>query len=342
MMRRFCPGYNPLRNAQAEAIVKAVRFHEHGGPEVLRYEDLPDPQPGDGEALVRLSAIGVNFVDTYRRAGAYSVELPHLLGSEGAGEVVALGPGVDGVAVGDHVMVSGGRGAYAELVVAPASRLVKLPDGFDEATAAALPIQGMTAHFLVTSTYPLKEGETCLVHAGAGGVGFLLIQLAKMRGARVITTVSTEEKADLAREAGADEVVLYTQEDFVAEVKRITGGEGLPVVYDSVGKTTFDGSLDCLRPRGTLVLFGQSSGAVPTLDPQVLNAKGSLFLTRPNLAHYTATREEFEWRARDLIVWTSAGKLNVRIGERLPLAEAAEAHRRLEGRQTTGKVLLLP
>ena len=322
--------------------MKAVRFHEHGGPEVLRYEDVGDPEPGEGDALIRLSAVGVNFVDTYRRAGAYPVELPHLPGSEGAGEIVALGPGVDGFAVGERVMVSGGRGAYAELVVASAKRLVKLPEGFDEATAAALPTQGMTAHFLATSTYPLSDGDTCLIHAGAGGVGLLLIQIAKMRGARVITTVSTPEKAALAREAGADDVVLYTQDDFVAAVKRITGGEMLPVVYDSVGKTTFDGSLDCLRPRGMLVLFGQASGAVAPLDPQVLNAKGSLFLTRPNLGHYTRTREEFEERSGDLISWASSGKLTVRIGERLPLAEAAEAHRRLEGRLTTGKVILLP
>ena len=322
--------------------MKGVRFHEHGGPEVLRYEDLPDPEPGEGDALIRLSAVGVNFVDTYRRAGAYPVELPCLPGSEGAGEVVALGAGVADLAVGDRVMVSGGRGAYAELVAASAKRLVRLPDGFDEAIAAALPTQGMTAHFLATTTYPLGESDTCLIHAGAGGVGLLLIQIAKMRGARVITTVSTEEKAALARDAGADEVVLYTQEDFVAAVKRITDGEMLPVVYDSVGATTFDGSLDCLRPRGMLVLFGQASGAVPPLDPQVLNEKGSLFLTRPNLGDYVRTREEFEWRSGELIDWAGSGKLKVRIGERLPLAEAAEAHRRLEGRLTTGKVILLP
>lgn len=322
--------------------MKGVRFHEHGGPDVLRYEELPDPEPDEGEALIKLSAVGVNFIDTYRRAGAYPAQLPCLPGSEGAGEVVALGPGADGLAVGDRVMVSGGRGAYAELVVAEANRLVVLPDGFDEVTAAALPTQAMTAHFLANSAYPLSDADTCLIHAGAGGVGLLLIQMAKMRGARVITTVSTEEKAVLATEAGADEVVLYTQEDFVAAVKRITGGELLPVVYDSVGKTTFDGSLDCLRPRGMLILYGQASGAVPPLDPQVLNAKGSLFLTRPNLAHYTLTREEFDWRSGDVISWAGSGKLKVRIGERLPLAEAAEAHRRLEGRLTTGKVILLP
>lgn len=322
--------------------MKGVRFHEHGGPDVLRYEELPDPEPGEGEALIKLSAIGVNFIDIYRRAGAYPVELPCLPGSEGAGEVVALGPGAGGVAVGDRVMVSGGRGAYAELVVAKAERLVVLPDGYDEVTAAALPTQAMTAHFLANSAYPLSDGDTCLIHAGAGGVGLLLIQMAKMRGAHVITTVSTREKAALATEAGADDVVLYTSEDFVAAVKRITGGELLPVVYDAVGKTTFDGSLDCLRPRGVLVLYGQASGAVPPFDPQVLNAKGSLFLTRPNLGHYTLTREEFDWRSGDVIAWAGSGKLKVRIGERLPLAEAAEAHRRLEGRLTTGKVILLP
>ena len=322
--------------------MKAVRFHEHGGPEVLRYEDVPEPEPGDGEVLIKLGAIGVNFIDTYRRSGAYPTKMPTILGGEGAGEVVALGPAVDRLSVGDRVMVGGGRGTYAELVVAEAKRLVKLPKDLDDATGAALPTQGMTAHFLATSAYPLKAGETCLVHAGAGGVGLLFIQIAKMRGARVITTVSTEEKAALAHEAGADEVILYTKEDFVEAVKRITGGEMLPVVYDSVGKTTFDSSLDCLRPRGYLILFGQSSGAVPPLDPQVLNAKGSLFLTRPSLAAYTSTREELEWRAHDLFDWTASGKLSVRIGERLPLAEAAEAHRRLEGRLTTGKVVLLP
>ena len=322
--------------------MKAVRFHETGGPDVLRYEEVPDPVPGEGQALVKLSAIGVNFVDTYRRSGAYPVDLPHLPGSEGAGEVVALGPGADGVAVGDRVMVHGGRGAYAELVVAAADGLVVLPDGFDEPTAAALPTQAMTAHFLANSAYPLSDADTCLIHAGAGGVGLLLIQMAKMRGAHVITTVSTREKAALASEAGADDVVLYTTEDFVAAVKRITDGEMLPVVYDSVGKTTFDGSLDCLRPRGMLVLYGQASGAVPPFDPQALNLRGSLFLTRPNLGHYTRTREEFDWRSGDVIAWAGSGKLKVRIGERLPLAEAAEAHRRLEGRLTTGKVILLP
>ena len=322
--------------------MNGVRFHEHGGPDVLRYEELSDPEPGEGEALIKLSAVGVNFIDTYRRAGAYPVQLPCLPGSEGAGEVVALGPGPSPVAVGDRVMVSGGRGAYAELVVAKTARLVVLPDGYDEVTAAALPTQAMTAHFLANSAYPLSDGDTCLIHAGAGGVGLLLIQMAKMRGARVITTVSTREKAALATEAGADDVVLYTEDDFVAAVKRITDGELLPVVYDSVGKTTFDGSLDCLRPRGVLILYGQASGAVPALDPQVLNAKGSLFLTRPNLAHYTLTREEFDWRSGDVISWAGSGKLKVRIGERLPLAEAAEAHRRLEGRLTTGKVILLP
>ena len=322
--------------------MKAVRFHETGGPDVLRYEEVPDPVPGEGQALVKLSAIGVNFVDTYRRSGAYPVALPHLPGPEGAGEVVAPGPGADGVAVGDRVMVHGGRGAYAELVVAAADGLVVLPDGFDEPTAAALPTQAMTAHFLANSAYPLSDADTCLIHAGAGGVGLLLIQMAKMRGAHVITTVSTREKAALAREAGADDVVLYTTEDFVAAVKRITDGEMLPVVYDSVGKTTFDGSLDCLRPRGMLVLYGQASGAVPPFDPQALNLRGSLFLTRPNLGHYTRTREEFDWRSGDVIAWAGSGKLKVRIGERLPLAEAAEAHRRLEGRLTTGKVILLP
>ena len=312
--------------SQGGSSVKAVRFHEFGGPEVLRYEDIPQPEPGPGEAVLRLGACGVNFIDTYQRTGAYNVALPHVAGQEGAGEIVAVGEGA----------------SYAEYVKVPAERLVKLPEGVDDATGAAVLLQGMTAHYLMASTFPLEPGHTCLVHAAAGGVGLLLTQMAKMRGAHVIGTVSTEEKAQLAREAGADDVILYTQQDFVAEVDRITGGAKLDVVYDSVGKDTFDGSLNCLRDRGYLVLYGQSSGRVPPVDPQALNAKGSLFLTRPTLASYTLTREEIDWRAGDIFGWVAEGSLNVRVGATFALSEAAEAHRQLEGRLTTGKVLLVP
>ncbi len=322
--------------------MKAVRFHEFGGPEVLRHEDVAEPEPGPGEAVVRLGACGVNFIDTYQRSGAYSVALPHTAGQEGAGEVVAVGEGVSDVAIGDRVAFSGVPASYAELALAPASRLVKLPEGIDAATGAAALLQGMTAHFLATSTFPLGPGHTCLAHAAAGGVGLLLTQMAKMRGARVIGTVSTEEKAELARDAGADEVILYTEQDFVAEVRRLTGGEGVQVAYDSVGRDTFEGSLDCLAERGLLALFGQSSGRVPPMDPQMLNAKGSLFLTRPTLGSYTRTREELDWRAGELFGWIASGELRVRVGATFALADAAEAHRALEGRRTTGKALLLP
>ena len=322
--------------------MKAVRFHETGGPEVLRYEDIPDPTPGDGEVCVKLDAIGVNFIDTYQRAGAYKVELPNTAGGEGAGAIAALGPGVSDFAVGDRVAFNAGSGAYAEYTLIPAARLFRVPDGTPTKTAAAAVLQGMTAHFLAHSAYPLQASETCLVHAGAGGVGLLLTQMAKMRGARVIATVSTEAKAELSRAAGADEVILYTQHDFVAEVDRIMDGEKLPVVYDSVGKSTFDGSIDCLAPRGVMVLYGQSSGAVPPVDPQLLNRKGSLFLTRPTMGDYIRTTEERDWRSGDIFRWVASGELDVRIGLELPLAEAAEAHRALAGRETTGKVLLIP
>ncbi len=322
--------------------MKAVRFHEFGGPEVLRYEDVAEPEPGPGEAVVKLGACGVNFIDTYQRTGAYKVGLPHTAGQEGAGEVVAVGEGVANVVASDRVAFSGTTASYAEMVRVAAGRLVKLPDGVDDQTGAAVLLQGMTAHFLATSTFPLGSGHACLVHAAAGGVGLLLTQIAKMRGARVIGTVSTEEKAELARGAGADEVILYTEQDFVAEVKRITDGKGLDVVYDSVGKDTFDGSLDCLAERGYLALFGQSSGRVPPVDPQTLNAKGSLFLTRPTLGSYTRTREELDWRAGELFGWIAEGALNVRVGGTFALSDAAEAHRELEGRRTTGKVLLIP
>ena len=322
--------------------MKAVRFHEFGGHDVLLREDVPKPAPGEGEILVRLAACGVNFIDTYQRSGAYNVPLPHIAGQEGAGEVVALGEGAKGVAVGDRVAYTGVGASYAEFVVVPATRAVKLPDGIDAATAAAVLLQGMTAHYLAVSTFPLQPGHACLVHAAAGGVGLLLTQIAKMRGARVIGTAGSEAKAELARSAGADEVILYREQDFAAEVKRLTDGAGVQVVYDSVGKDTFDGSLDCLAQRGYLALYGQSSGRVPPVDPQILNAKGSLFLTRPTLGSYALTRDELEWRAGEIFGWVADGSLNVHIGGTFPLAEAAEAHRRLEGRETTGKLLLIP
>jgi NADPH2:quinone reductase len=322
--------------------MKAIRVKTLGGPEVLTLEDIPDPKPGPGEAVVKLEAAGLNYIDVYYRTGLYKAQLPITLGVEGGGVVTEVGPNVTEVKVGDRVAYSGVLGAYAQFAAVPAARLVKLPEGLDGKAGAAAMLQGMTAHYLSHTTYPLKPGDWCLVHAAAGGVGLLLCQMAKMRGARVIGTVSTEAKAKLAREAGADEVILYTTQDFEAEVKRITGGAGVPVVYDSVGKTTFDKSLNCLAPRGVMVLYGQSSGPVPSLDPAILNQKGSLFLTRPSLVHHTATRQELLQRSGDVLGWIKAGKLKLRIDLTLPLAQAADAHRQLEGRQTTGKVLLIP
>jgi NADPH2:quinone reductase len=319
----------------------AVRIHQHGGPEVLRYEEVPTPAPGEGQALVRLVACGVNFIDIYQRKGLYKLDLPATLGQEGAGVVEAVGPGVTEVKPGDRVAYSNVLGSYAEYVVVPAQRLVPIPEGVTYQQAAAAMLQGMTAHYLVTSTYPLKPGDACLVHAAAGGVGLLLVQMAKRRGATVIGTVSTEEKAKLAREAGADHVIVYTQQDFEAEVLRVTEGRKLQVVYDSVGKDTFEKSLNCLALRGMLVLYGQSRGPVPPFDPQVLAQKGSLFLTRPVLWHYTTTREELLWRAGEVLDWVRTGELQLRVDRAYPLAQAAEAQRALEGRQTTGKVLLL-
>jgi NADPH2:quinone reductase len=319
----------------------AVRIHQHGGSEVLRYEEVPTPAPGEGQALVRLVACGVNFIDIYQRKGLYRVELPATLGQEGAGVVEVVGPGVTEVKPGDRVAYSNVLGAYAEYAVVPAARLVPIPDGVTYQQAAAVMLQGMTAHYLVHSTYPLKPQDTCLVHAAAGGVGLLLVQMAKRRGATVIGTVSTEEKAKLAREAGADHVILYTQQDFEQEVMRITDGRKVQVVYDSVGRDTFDKSLNCLTLRGMMVLYGQSSGPVHPFDPQVLAQKGSLFLTRPVLWNYTATRDELLWRARDVLGAVASGDLKVRIDRALPLSQAQDAHRALEGRETTGKVLLL-
>ncbi|MDP9313338.1 MAG: quinone oxidoreductase [Chloroflexota bacterium] len=322
--------------------MKAIRVHEYGGPEVLRYEDVPLPEPGAGEVRVKLAAVGVNFIDVYQRTGQYKMALPSTIGSEGAGVVDALGPDVSDLNVGDRVAFPQGLGAYAEYIVVPAAKLVPVPPDIDLQVAAAVLLQGMTAHYLVSSTFPITPGQRVLIHAAAGGVGLLLVQLAKQRGALVIGTVSTEEKAQLAREAGVDYIIRYTEQNFVSETRRLTDGAGVDVVYDSVGKTTFEGSLDCLRPRGYLVLFGQSSGAVPPFDPQVLNAKGSLFLTRPTLGHHIATRDELMWRAHDLFTAISAGTLKVRIDRAVPLADVAAAQNALVGRETSGKVLLLP
>ena len=323
--------------------MKAIRVHEYGGPELLSYEDLDVPEPGEGEARVRLAASGVNFIDVYRRTGTYPGDLPFILGMEGAGEVEAVGEGVEEVSPGDYVAFAGVPGAYAEYVVGSVDRLVPFNVTLIEARmAAAVMLQGMTAHYLTHSTFPLQEGQTALVHAAAGGVGLLLVQIAKLRGATVIGTAGTEEKAKLAKAAGADEVILYTEQDFVEETNRITDGEGVDVVYDSVGKDTFDGGLDVLKPRGYMVLFGASSGPVAPLDLQILNQKGGLFVTRPALAWYTATREELLWRAESLFSWIGQNNLDIRIGGTYELSEAEQAHRDLEGRKTTGKLILIP
>jgi NADPH:quinone reductase len=321
--------------------MKAIQIAKHGGPEVLTYTDVPDPAPGTGEVVVRLAAAGVNFIDTYHRTGLYPIELPRILGLEGAGTVESIGDGVREFKPGDRVAYTNVPFSYAERVVVPASDLLHVPNGVDFPTAAAALLQGMTAHYLSHSTYPIQEGDTVLIHAAAGGVGLLLVQMAKMRGARVLGTVSTEEKAALAREAGADVTIRYTEEEFVEVVKRETDGAGCPVVYDSVGKTTFIRSLDCLRQRGILVSFGQSSGKIPEFDPAILGQKGSLYLTRPSLFHYAGTRKELEERGGEVFGWIESGKLAVRIGTELPLSEARKAHELLEGRKTTGKVILL-
>jgi NADPH:quinone reductase len=320
--------------------MQAIRVHEHGGPDVLKFEAVEEPSAGPGEAVVRMEAIGVNFIDCYFRKGLYKTTLPFTPGSEGAGTVVAVGDGVAEVAIGDRVASQNFVGAYAQLARARAERLVVLPDEVSTRDGAAAMLQGMTAHYLAASTHTLQAGDCCLVHAAAGGVGLLLCQIARRHGAFVIGTVSTDAKAALAREAGANETILYTKQDFVAEVKRITGGAGVQVVYDSVGATTFLKGLDCLAPRGLMALFGQSSGPVQPVDPQVLNQKGSLFLTRPTLANYVATTAELRWRAGEILGWIRDGSLRLRIDRDLPLANAAEAHRALEARETTGKVLL--
>ena len=322
--------------------MRAIRVPQYGGPENLKLEELPTPKPASGQALVRLEAAGVNFIDVYQRTGLYKGQVPVPLGLEGAGVVEEVGAGVTTVGPGDRVAWTGVPGSYATHNAVPADRLVTLPAGLDARAGAAAMLQGMTAHYLVHSTYPLKPGDACLVHAAAGGVGLLLCQMARRAGARVIGTVSTEEKARLAREAGAHDVILYTTQDFEAEVKRLMDGKGLQVVYDSVGKDTFEKGFNCLAPRGYMVLYGQSSGPVPLFDVQILNAKGSLFLTRPSLNHHILTREELLRRAGDVLGWIHKGELKLRIGATFPLAEAAEAHRQLEGRKTTGKVLLIP
>jgi len=322
--------------------MKAVRVHAPGGPEVLKYEDVPEPVPGPLETVVKIDAAGVNFVDVYQRTGRYPTAPPYILGQEGAGTVAAVGAEVRDVRPGDRVAYTGVLGGYAEYAVVPAERLVALPDGVSTKHGAAAMLQGMTAHYLACSTYPLQAGDTCLVHAAAGGVGLMLCQIAKLRGARVIGTVSTEAKARLARDAGADEIIIYTEHDFETEVMRLTGGAGVQVIYDSVGLTTFMKGLNCLTRRGMMVLYGQSSGSVDLVDPQLLSQRGSLFLTRPTLAHYVATRAELERRAGEVLGWVAEDKIKVRIGKEFSLADAAEAHRQLEGRHTVGKVLLIP
>jgi NADPH2:quinone reductase len=322
--------------------MKAVRIEQFGGLEALKIQDLPVPEPQPGEARVKVEAIGVNFLDIYHRSGRYQGSLPFTLGQEAAGVVDAVGPNVADVQPGDRVAYAMVQGAYAEYAVVPAWRLVQIPTAVEASQAAAAMVQGMTAHYLTFSTYPLRSGETALVHAAGGGTGQLLVQAAKLCGARVIGTVSNEEKARLAREAGADEVILYSQVDFEVEVKRLTNNVGVEVVYDSVGKDTFDKSLNCLRRRGYMVLYGASSGPVPAVDPQILNAKGSLYLTRPYLGHYIADRSELMARANEVFNWIAAGQLKLRIDKSFPLAEVAEAHRYLEGRQSKGKILLVP
>jgi len=322
--------------------MRAVRVHEAGGPEVLEVDDLEVPEPGRGQIRVRIEVAGLNFIDTYHRAGRYPLDLPATLGMEAGGVVEAAGPGAEAISVGDRVAYADTLGAYAEQQVVPATSVVTVPEAVDTQTAVAVLLQGMTAHYLAHDTYPLQAGETALVHAAAGGAGHLLTQVCKIRGARVIATCGTKEKAEIARALGADEVVVYTDESFTDAVARYTNGRGVDVVYDGVGKATFRESLGCLRPRGMMVLYGQASGAVDPIDPQDLNKLGSLFLTRPTLAHYTAERHEMVRRANDLFGWIARGRLEVRIDRTFRLDEAAEAHRYLEGRNTKGKVLLIP
>ena len=322
--------------------MRAIQFLRTGGPEVLTLSNLPEPTPAAGQAVIAIEASGVNFIDTYFREGRYPAQLPYTLGQEAAGTIVSVADDATGFRPGDRVAWCGIPGTYAEFAVAPAARLIKVPDELSTQQAAAAILQGMTAHYLLHATFVPQQGDKILIHAGAGGTGLLLIQMAKRLGVHVITTVSTEDKAALAREAGADDVILYTHEDVVARVKEITNGSMLPVVYDSVGKTTFEQSLQCLRPRGLLVLFGGASGAVPPFDLIRLSTMGSLYVTRPTLGNYIASREDLEQRARDVFHWVADGSLKLRIAHTYPLAEAAQAHRDLEARKTTGKLLLLP
>ena len=321
--------------------MKAIQVKHVGGPEAMELMDLPVPQPQPNEAVVRIQASGVNFIDVYVREGRYPTPLPFVPGQEAAGVVSAVGADARGVAIGDRVVYCAVLGSYAEYAAVPADRLVKIPDDVNEREAAAAMLQGMTAHYLAYDTYPLKRGETALIHAAAGGVGLLLVQMARHIGARVIATVSTEEKAKLAKDAGADETILYGEADFEAETKRLTGGKGVDVVYDSVGKNTFEKGLNILRPRGMMALFGGSSGAVPPFDPMVLAKKGSLYLTRPTLGHHIATQKELQQRARAVFSMIRNGKLKLRIEHVYPLEQAAQAHRDLEARKTTGKILLV-
>jgi NADPH2:quinone reductase len=322
--------------------MKLIQVQKHGGPEELQLADAPIPKPAAGQAVVHVAATGVNFIDVYFRTGLYKADLPLTPGSEAAGTVESVGEGVTSVKPGDRVAWAMVRGSYTQYAVVPAAMLVKLPDGVSFETGAAAMLQGMTAHYLTHSTFALKKGDTALVHAAAGGAGGLIVQMAKMLGATVIGTAGSDEKAAIAKQAGADEVIVYTRQDFVAETKRITGGRGVDVIYDSVGKTTFLPGLDVIRPRGMMVLFGQSSGAVAPFDPGILNGKGSLYLTRPSLAHYASDRKELEWRSGDVLNWVAQGKLKLRIDRTYPLAQAADAHRDLEGRKTAGKLILLP
>lgn len=322
--------------------MKAIQVSQTGGPEVLALVDVPEPKPKPNEALVQIKAAGVNFIDVYFREGRYPAQLPFINGQEGAGVVTEVGSEVKMFKPGDRVAYTGSLGSYAEFAAVPESRLVKIPDGLDFEQAAAAMLQGMTAHYLLHSTYKLQAGETTLIHAAAGGVGRLLVQMAKKIGARVIGTAGTKEKAQLALDAGADECILYTEADFETETRRLTDGKGVNVVYDGVGKATFEKGLNVLVPRGYMVLFGGSSGAVPPFDLITLSQKGSLFITRPTLVHYTAARDELEWRASDVLGWIAAGELKLRIHKAYPLVEAPQAHRDLEGRRTTGKLLLIP
>ncbi len=322
--------------------MKAIRIHQHGGPDVLSYEDVPQPEPGPGEAVVKVEAAGVNFIDIYFRTGLYPAQLPITNGQEAAGTVAALGPGVTELVEGDRVAYTGVHGAYAEYAAVAADRLVKVPDSITVKTAAAAMLQGMTAHYLVRSTFELNSSHTALIHACAGGVGLLLVAMAKKFGARVIGTCSTEGKAARARAAGADEVILYTHQDFESECRRLTGGRGVDVVYDSVGKSTWTGSLNSLKPRGMMVTFGNASGPVPPLAPLELTKRGSLFLTRPSLFAYIGSRAELVRRSSEIFAWVASGNLHIHVGGELALSDAAEAHARLAGRKTMGKLLLLP